>query len=422
MYAGSFAGVWRSDDGGRELVSVDPAATGPGRRASRRPGRAARAARLRSCRVADRSGRRARVRDRQPVSDRQGRHLSHGRRRSELDAGAADDRRVQHRVCTGQRKTRLRRAGYVVAISQDAGASWTFQWSAGVFASHIAVGPLEADGKRRVYAEGFNAIWCSLDGGATWTADMGVTAIIDARQVLHDFQNACLGGVGGLGGFRRRHRLRAEEPRAKPWLSSRAIRQSCISRPRAAQTGRAFSPQAFRTARFATRPARGSPAKRACGGATSASSNRRARHNGRCYPARPSRPTRPPAATSSWSPRRRARGSSCSSRTTATCTLRRAYRRRRIPGIDSTGATSRRARPGGKQFVHVDPHGIAFTPDFEIRLVAATGVDPPFDQSAVLQQFIGGTIWMANDGGVHWSEDGGRELEPAAWGWRRSIR
>jgi hypothetical protein len=29
--------------------------------------------------------------------------------------------------------------GYVVAISQDAGATWTSQWSAGVYASHIAV-------------------------------------------------------------------------------------------------------------------------------------------------------------------------------------------------------------------------------------------------------------------------------------------
>src|SRR5439155_585945 len=55
---------------------------------------------------------------------------------------------------------------------------------------------------------------------------------------------------------------------------------------------------------------------------------------------------------------------------------------------------------GRKHFVHVDPHGIAFTADFEITLQAATGVDPPFDQSAVLQQFIGGTIWMANDIGA----------------------
>ena len=88
----------------------------------------------------------------------------------------------------------------MVAISQDAGATWTYQGSAGVYASHIAVGPLEPDGKRRVYAEGYNTIWCSTDGGATWTQDSSTT-ITDARQALHDFQNACLGGVGGLGGL-----------------------------------------------------------------------------------------------------------------------------------------------------------------------------------------------------------------------------
>jgi uncharacterized repeat protein (TIGR01451 family) len=60
-----------------------------------------------------------------------------------------------------------------------------------------------------------------------------------------------------------------------------------------------------------------------------------------------------------------------------------------------------------KLFVHVDPHALALSTDFNITLKAATGVSFPYNQNSVLDSFISGRIWMANDGGVYRSDDGG---------------
>jgi hypothetical protein len=60
-----------------------------------------------------------------------------------------------------------------------------------------------------------------------------------------------------------------------------------------------------------------------------------------------------------------------------------------------------------KLFVHVDPQAIAVSADLDIALAPATGVDHPYDQNSVLAGFFGGAIWMANDGGVYRSIDGG---------------
>ncbi len=57
--------------------------------------------------------------------------------------------------------------------------------------------------------------------------------------------------------------------------------------------------------------------------------------------------------------------------------------------------------------VHADPHALITTPDFEITLKPATGVSDPYNLNAELDQYIGGTIWMACDGGIFWSVDGG---------------
>ena len=66
-------------------------------------------------------------------------------------------------------------------------------------------------------------------------------------------------------------------------------------------------------------------------------------------------------------------------------------------------------------FVHMDPHGIAFTDDFEIVITPATGVSAPYNQNSVLSQYVGGTLWMANDGGVVWTADGGKDAN--SWNW-----
>jgi photosystem II stability/assembly factor-like uncharacterized protein len=53
-----------------------------------------------------------------------------------------------------------------IAISQDGGATWK-NVSVGGSVFHVAVAPLEANGKRRVYALGNSRIFGSLDGGQT---------------------------------------------------------------------------------------------------------------------------------------------------------------------------------------------------------------------------------------------------------------
>ena len=57
--------------------------------------------------------------------------------------------------------------------------------------------------------------------------------------------------------------------------------------------------------------------------------------------------------------------------------------------------------------VHVDPHALITTSDFNLTLKPAVGVPSPYDQNSELDQALGGTILMANDGGVQWSGDGG---------------
>jgi hypothetical protein len=64
--------------------------------------------------------------------------------------------------------------------------------------------------------------------------------------------------------------------------------------------------------------------------------------------------------------------------------------------------------PGNKLFLHVDPHAFAVSPNFDLSLAtpscATGGVTPsPYNQNSVLASFLGGTMWMANDGGVYHS-------------------
>ena len=414
MYAGSFAGVWRSDDGGRNWFQLTRPQPGLGVVQADVPG-ALLAPHVFDLVASPTDPDVALV----SAIDSQFRASKDGIYRT-ADGGAswalvlATNNVCNIAFAPDNGKLAYAALGFVIAISQDAGASWTFQWSAGVSASHIAVGPLEADGKRRVYAEGFNAIWCSLDGGATWAADTGVTTITDARQVLHDFQKACLGGVGGLGGFGGRiayaggtaGQTLALEPRnpAVVYLATEGgangpsfftpgvpdgtlCNTTCARLAGEASLWRGDFSQFESTgaAQWTLLPGPPIAADTTPSGnifvvakATSAGFLVFFSDNSHVHVA-----AGVPTAANSW---------------------------HRLDGRDiATGHVQ-----GGKQFVHVDPHGIAFTQDFDIRLQPATGVDPPYDQSAVLQQFLGGTIWMANDGGVHWSEDGGEN-------WNRQL-
>ncbi len=200
MYAGSWAGVWRSDDGGEiwsQLTRPQPTLEVQGDIAGA----------LYSPHIFDLAASPtdanlvlASALDSQYADGRDGIYRS-------TDGGstwtlvmksavpcnidfAPDDPQLVYAVTTQMTSATPPRTFGVVATSRDAGASWTTQslrldttlW-------HVAVGPMEADGTRRVYALGDKVVWYSRDGGHTWTKDLGVTPqLIDARNVLANFQ------------------------------------------------------------------------------------------------------------------------------------------------------------------------------------------------------------------------------------------
>jgi hypothetical protein len=88
----------------------------------------------------------------------------------------------------------------------------------------------------------------------------------------------------------------------------------------------------------------------------------------------------------------------------------------RLDGRDASqgkleGCPSNGNRACNKLFVHVDPHALAVSTDFNITLSTPTGVSDPYNKNSVLNRFFGGTIWMANDGGISRSGDGGRSWQ-----------
>ena len=49
----------------------------------------------------------------------------------------------------------------------------------------------------------------------------------------------------------------------------------------------------------------------------------------------------------------------------------------------------------------------AVPPDFEITLKPSSQTSP-FNKNSELDKHLAGRLWMANDGGVYWCDDGGR--------------
>jgi hypothetical protein len=77
----------------------------------------------------------------------------------------------------------------------------------------------------------------------------------------------------------------------------------------------------------------------------------------------------------------------------------------RLDGMDASVA-HREGETKNIVFMHADPHAIAFTPDFEITLKRSTEKDP-FNKNSELDKHVAGRLWLANDGGVYFCDDGG---------------
>jgi hypothetical protein len=300
-----------------------------------------------------------------------------------------------------------------IARSVDAGKTWTVIAVPGN-AWHVAVAPQEGPGVRKVYAAGDSSIFFSPDGGNTWFTDNGVATVNTARRNLAIFQSSC--GSDEVGGFAGQSttvlgsnpQVLAVEPGnpAKVYLATvGGSLGRCYYDPRVPD-GTQVNTVCQRLAgegslwygdfsQFAAAGAAqwvqlpGPPVYN--GGGETPSGNvyvitKRTSAGflvffsdmGHVHVAQGS-----PAGLNSW---------------------------HRLGGKDVSQA-QKDGEHGNVLFVHADPHGLIFTPDFEITLKPATGVSFPFDQNTELDQYVGGTIWMANDGGIRRSDDGGRTWE-----------
>jgi hypothetical protein len=309
-----------------------------------------------------------------------------------------------------------------VGSSHDGGRTWQVTF-VGASIWHVAAAPAEAGGRRRIYGAGDNQIWHSTDSGATWRADTGVATIQAARQVVSNLKIACETAQGvefpsGIGGFAGRTgegagnaaQILAVDPGdpAKVFLATTfaADGPSFYNRNGVPPDGTLCNTVCERLAgeaslwhgdfgQFeATGMARWEqvPGPPVYTGVSTPSGN--------TYVVTQATSTGSLVFFSDNSHVHVAQGTPTSPASW-----------HRVDGKDLS-ATHLDGQHRNVVFVHVDPHALIVSPDFDITLTPATGVEPPFDQNSVLAQHLGGTIWMANDGGVYVSHDGGQVWQP----------
>jgi hypothetical protein len=326
-----------------------------------------------------------------------------------------DNERLVFAATTGTTAPPNARNFGVVAISMDGGVNWTTKTlPLNTTLWHIAAGPLEPDGKRRVYALGDGVVWYSTDGGQNWKRDLGVgPQVRNVRTVLAQFQAGTCGSTSPVGNFGAA--IAYNNGDAAQIL---AIEPGNPKRVFMATTGGALGPcyyhdklkdgklvntECIRLAGeaslwvgdFSAFELNNSnaqwtllPGPPVYSGETTPSGN--------CYVV-----TKP---TSSgflvfFSDNSHVHVSA------GTPTDNVSWHR--LDGMDASVA-HRSDIHSNVVFMHVDPHAIAFTPDFEITLKPSTE-SAPFNKNSELDTHIAGRIWMANDGGVYFCDDGGRK-------------
>src|SRR5438034_1675911 len=191
MYAGSFAGVWRSDDGGRNWFQLKWPQPPFGIVQANIP------AALFAPHIFDIATSPADANlvlvsalDSQFSDGRDGIYRS-------TDGGAnwtlVLKTSLQCNVAFAPDDPKLVYAaiGNGIATSRDSGSHWVLKPISPAW--HVAVAPLEANGRRRVYAVGDSTIWHSTDGGNNWIMDNGVSVINTARQVVNIKRKNCFG-------------------------------------------------------------------------------------------------------------------------------------------------------------------------------------------------------------------------------------
>jgi BNR/Asp-box repeat len=308
--------------------------------------------------------------------------------------------------------------GEGIAASSDGGLTWSDQRVGGTV-WHVAVGPEErlrgGGSRRRLYAAGDGSIWYSPDGGGTWQPDPGAQAI-SARlratggsgSFAADPSNCCYGGGNTAA------KVLAIEPGYPEKLYLAAV-------------GGANGPSYY------DRPECGSSANVPDG--TQCNTAGRGCGEGSLWygdfsafdgqgPARWSQLPGPPVywgvTTTSGSVYVIAKETAagyllffadeshvhvCTGKPTA------AWAWHRLDGWDPSRTATRPTENCNKVQVHPDPHALAVSGDFDISLRRAQEAPSPYNQNSELDRYLGGILWMANDGGVYRSDDGGETWE-----------
>ena len=423
MYAGTFAGVWRSDDAGRnwhQMIRPQPDASAPDA-----PGAlyaptvldlAVSPGDVNIVLAAGSDGRFATSRDGLYRSADGGASWQLVLKASIGEiAFAPDDPSLVYAA-----------VGNGVAVSHNAGQTWNVVkvGQLGSSALHVAVAPREPSGIRRVYAAGGNEIFYSTDGGTTWRFDPGTSRITSTRQTVSDFQVACAIAAG-------------QPPSPLPSFAGGtaaavgsgahiiAVEPGNPSRIYLAARGAANGPSYYNNGNV---PPDGTPCNTNCkrlAGEASLWLGDFGQFE-TLHQAKWGQLGGPPVYTGVTTPsgntfvvaKRSKAGfllffSDQSHVHVSSGTPAGSHTWHRLDGKDAS-EVQQAGDHSNFLFVHADPHALVTTSDFDITLKAPTGVGFPYNQNNVLDKFLGGTIWMANDGGVYRSEDGGRN-------WKLSV-
>ena len=321
--------------------------------------------------------------------------------------------------------------GPSVAVSTNAGASWTLR-SMGGNAWHIAIGPLErVSGVRRAYAAGENRIWRSVDGGTTWQADLGANLIIQARDALEAIVKTVIPDYD-LPSFAPRtgHSFALVQGRALAIASDNPLHVYLVTR------GGAHGPTFFHRPNNAPHVPDGTTCNfpvdvdgvRTIRGAGEASlwfgdyTNFEAAQSAR-WEAVPGPPVywggSTPSGQTFVSTKPTPSGGHLvffADNSHIHMSAGRPTRTSAWYRLDGRGvAACRRMNALSNHLhLHVDPYGaVIASPDFDVSLKVPTDVPSPYNDTSELDTHLGGVVWMANDGGVWRSEDGGQTWIPA---------
>ena len=312
-----------------------------------------------------------------------------------------------------------------VGISTNAGKTWNTVFVAhGKNVWHLAVAPAEGPNIRKVYACGDitfppknpNAnVFFSNDGGNSWSFDHGVSVINAARASLAAFQRGC-GSTDPVGTFGNMTATGTTDTSAPQIL---AVEPGNPARVYLATIGGAFGPTYYNDTGI---PPDGTQANTTC---------KRLAGEGSLWYGDFSQFANTGAAQWEELPGPNIYGGGGDTPSGSIYVITKPISSGFLVFFSDMGHVhvsqgtptgfNSWHRLGGKDAsvahkdgtndnfitVHADPHGLITTPDFEITLKPATGVSDPYNLNAELDQYISGTIWMACDGGIFWSVDGG---------------